>query len=519
MRNRDVLRPVHIVWFKRDLRVVDHAPLAGAARAGRVLPLYVVELGLWREPDASLRQWAFLRESLLELRAALARLGAPLVVRTGEVVEVLEDLRTRLPIGGLWAHEETGNLWTFARDRRVRAWARAHGIPFAEFRQSGVIRGLRDRTGWSRKWDAFMRRPIVSTSRRLEPVAKIEPGPIPETPAGLPADPCLHRQRGGRSEGSALLESFLAERCLPYQRAMSAPDTGAAHCSRLSPHLAFGTLSIREVLQATEAVLRACAGSREPEARKRAGALSSFVGRLHWRCHFVQKLEDEPAIERRPFHPFFEGLRGFDPDRHRAWAEGRTGWPYVDACMRSLAATGWLNFRARAMLMAVSSYQLWQDWREPGLHLARLFTDYEPGIHWSQVQMQSGTTGINTLRIYDPTKQGLDHDPDGRFVARWVRELAALPMPHRMAPWLAPPLVLADAGVRLGVDYPRPRVDATAAAAEAKAKLWAVRRRPGFAELADAIQEKHGSRKAGVPRPDKRRPATPRSSGQLRLEV
>lgn len=514
-----MLRPVQIVWFKRDLRVADHAPLAEAARRGPVLPLYLVEPDLWREPDASLRQWAFVRECLVELQPALGRLGAPLVVRTGEVVEVLEDLRTRLPIGGLWAHEETGNLWTFARDRRVRAWARAHGIPFRELRQSGVIRGLRSRAGWSRRWDAFMRRRIVPTPRGLEPVPGIDPGPIPESLPGVAADPCPGRQRGGRSEGLALLESFLAERCLPYQRAMSAPEAGALHCSRLSPHLAFGTLSIREVLQAAEAALRACAGSREPEARKKAAALRSFVGRLHWRCHFVQKLEDEPAIERRPFHPFFEGVRGFDPDRYRAWAEGRTGWPYVDACMRSLAATGWLNFRARSMLMAVSSYQLWQDWREPGLHLARLFTDYEPGIHWSQVQMQSGTTGINTLRVYDPTKQGRDHDPDGRFLARWVPELAALPMPHRMAPWRAPPLVLADAGVRLGVDYPRPMVDATRAAAEAKARLWDVRRRPGFAELADAIQDKHGSRKAGVPRPDKRRPSAPRPSGQLRLEV
>ncbi|MDW8370745.1 MAG: FAD-binding domain-containing protein [Geminicoccaceae bacterium] len=512
-------RSVQIVWFKRDLRVVDHAPLAQAARAGPVLPLYLVEPGLWREPDASGRQWAFVRESLVELRDTLARLGAPLVVRAGEAVAVLEELRGRLPVGGLWAHEETGNFWTFERDRRVRAWARSHGIPLRELRQSGVIRGLRDRTGWSRRWDAFMRRPIVPSPERIEPVPAIEPGPIPELPPGLSADPCPGRQRGGRSEALALLASFLDERCLPYQRAMSSPEAGAVHCSRLSPHLAFGTVSIREVLQRAEAALGALDGQREPEARKKAGALRSFVGRLHWRCHFVQKLEDEPEIERRPFHPFFEGVRGLDPDRFRAWAEGRTGWPYLDACMRALAATGWLNFRARSMLMAVSSYQLWQDWREPGLHLARLFTDYEPGIHWPQVQMQSGTTGINTLRVYDPTKQGLDHDPDGRFVACWVPELARLPTPHRLAPWRAPPLVLADAGIRLGIDYPLPLVDAARAAAEARARLWAIRRLPGFSERADAIQDKHGSRKAGVPRPDRRPPRPPGRSGQLRLDL
>jgi deoxyribodipyrimidine photo-lyase len=300
---------------------------------------------------------------------------------------------------------------------------------------------------------------------------------------------------------------------------MSAPEPGAVHCSRLSPHLAWGTISIREALQAAEAELRALREQHEPEARRKAGALRSFIGRLHWRCHFVQKLEDEPEIESRPLHPFFAGLRGHDPERFAAWAEARTGWPYVDACMRALSATGWLNFRARSMLVAVVCYQLWQDWREPGLHLARLFTDYEPGIHWPQIQMQSGTTGINTLRVYDPIKQGLDHDPDGSFVARWLPELARLPMPYRMAPWRAPPLVLADAGVRLGRDYPLPLVDAAQAAARARAELWTIRRRSGFAELADAIQEKHGSRKAGVPRPDSRRAKRTRPDTQLRLDL
>ncbi len=514
------MRPVQIVWFKRDLRVVDHAPLAAAAARGPVLPLFVVEPEAWCRPDASGRQWAFLRECLVELRAALAARGAPLVVRVGEMPAVLEDLRTRLPIGALWSHQETGNSWSYARDRRVAAWARAHGIPWSQPRQSGVIRGLRSRTGWARRWDAFMRRPLVPAPERIEPVPDLDPGPIPEAPPGLVTDPCPGRQPGGRLAGLALLESFLRERCLPYRRAMSAPEAGALHCSRLSPHLTFGTLSVREVFRAAEAERRSLRGTTDPLARRKAAALRSFVGRLHWRCHFVQKLEDEPDIERCCLHPMLEGLRDCDPQRLAAWAAGRTGWPYVDACMRALAATGWLNFRARAMLVAVAAYQLWQHWREPGLHLARLFTDYEPGIHWPQMQMQAGTTGINTLRTYDPIKQGLDHDPQARFVARWVPELARLPAVFRHRPWEAPPLVLADAGVRLGRDYPLPPVDAKTAAAEARARLFAIRRAPGFAELADAIQDRHGSRKAGLPRPDRRRRrAAPGDPQQLGLEL
>ena len=113
------MRPLQIVWFKRDLRIVDHRPLTAAAERGPVLPLYVVEPEWWQQPDASERQWLFCRESLLELRQALADLGQPLVVRSGDVVQVLERARRQFGIDGLWSHEETGNGWTYQRDKRV----------------------------------------------------------------------------------------------------------------------------------------------------------------------------------------------------------------------------------------------------------------------------------------------------------------------------------------------------------------------------------------------------------------
>ncbi len=495
--------PVQIVWFKRDLRIYDHAPLAEAAGLGPVLPLYVLEPGFWREPDASGRHLAFLCESLAELRESLAALGQPLIVRVGEVEAVLEDLRQHHPIGALRSHEETGNGWTFARDRRVRAWAAAHGIPWHERRQTGVIRRLARREGWARQWDQQMRRPLVPAPLRLMAVPGVDPGPLPTTGcATLAPDPCPERQCGGRSAGEATLRSFLDARGGPYRKAMSSPAAGAAHCSRLSPHLAWGTVSIRETLQAAEARLATLAPEERPVWR---GSLASFIGRLHWHCHFIQKLESEPRIEWRTFHPAYEGLRGTDELRLAAWALGRTGWPFVDACMRMLRATGWLNFRMRAMVMSVASYQLWQDWRPTGLELARLFTDYEPGIHWPQAQMQSGTTGINTLRIYNPIKQGQDHDPDGSFIRRWCPELAAVPLRWLHTPWLLPEIEQVDAACRLGRDYPLPLVDHAEAARTARDAIWAVRRRHGFAATADTIQARHGSRRSGLPQPAEQR--------------
>jgi deoxyribodipyrimidine photo-lyase len=210
----------------------------------------------------------------------------------------------------------------------------------------------------------------------------------------------------------------------------------------------------------------------------------------------MQKLEDEPEIELRNFARSADGLRpgddgvamtDLDRERLAAWCEGRTGYPMVDACMRSLRATGWLNFRMRAMLVSFAAYHLWLHWREPGLWLARQFLDFEPGIHWSQMQMQSGTTGINTLRMYSPAKQLRDHDPQGEFVSRWVPEWGS------------------DA-------YPAPIVDERAALAAAKERLFGQRRTGAARAEADAIQQRHGSRLSGLPRAGARRaePGAPR---------
>ena len=185
-------------------------------------------------------------------------------------------------------------------------------------------------------------------------------------------------------------------------------------------------------------------------------SLKSFNSRLHWHCHFIQKLEDEPQIEFKNLHSGYDGVRkvGENGDALKAWAAGETGLPFVDACMRYLRENGWLNFRMRAMLMAVASYHLWLHWREPGLELARLFTDYEPGIHWSQVQMQSGTTGINTIRIYNPVKQGKEQDPTGVFIRKWVPELSVIPDVFLHEPWKAE-----NSAHVLGSAYPYPIVD------------------------------------------------------------
>jgi deoxyribodipyrimidine photo-lyase len=490
---------LQVVWFKRDLRIQDHLPLVEAARRGPVLPLYVAEPGYWALPDTSGRQWALLAEALESLRHDLAALGQPLVVRSGDVVDLLGRLHARHGIAALWSHEETGNLWTYARDKAVAGFCRANGIAWTETPQFGVKRRLRDRDRWAAHFEDFMLRPRTSPPERLATVAGVEPGAIPTAAAlGIADDPCPGRQRGGRSVALGLLDTFFAGRGRNYTFEMSSPLTAAESCSRLSAHLATGSVSMREVVQRAyherQRLKEMPSASRPIPLR----SVESLIARLHWHCHFIQKLESEPEIERRAVHPAFERNRIATPEDHpylAAWSEGRTGFPFVDACMRSLIATGWINFRMRAMLMAFASYHLALDWRVTGERLARLFTDYEPGIHWPQVQMQSGQTGINTPRIYNPVKQSVDQDKNGAFMRRWLPVLARLPAAHLHEPWRMSRAEQVAYGVRLGVDYPERIVDHERAAREARLRLGEVRRIAGFREASRQVYVKHGSRK------------------------
>ena len=506
--------PVQLVWFKRDLRVEDHRPLREAAQRGPVLCLYVYEPDLHGSLEFTSAHLDFLRESLISLQHSLRDLGGMLVLRRGRVTEVLHALRRETSFVTLWSHEETGSDRTYRRDREVTAWCREQGIPWHEFRQDGVVRRLASRNGWSRHWEEFVRQP-ASKRPSLRGVHDVRSeGLLGPDDLGLSPSDKPSAQKGGEAEADRTLSSFLSERGMNYRAAMSSPVTGWTACSRISPYLAFGCISLRTVvdkLAERRRELREEEAAGEPVDRRWFGSLQSFGSRLRWHCHFMQKLEDEPRIEFGNFVRAYDGLREEFTNstegrrRFEAWKDGLTGYPMVDACIRCVKATGWLNFRMRAMLASFSAYHLWLHWREPAVWLGSHFLDFEPGIHFSQFQMQSGTSGINTVRIYSPAKQAAEQDPDGEFILRWVPEMRGVPVSWLARPEQMPAELQIRSGCVIGRDYPAPIVEHTVAVKEARERIAAVRRQTATRSQARAVFVRHGSRKKSAVSSTKKR--------------
>ncbi len=489
---------IQVVWLKRDLRLADHRPLVEAASRGALVLLYIYEPSIAAAPDYDGCHLEFVNQSLECLDAELAEHLGGVTYRLGEAVDVLARLHEAHGIDGLWSHEETGNALTYERDKAVKRWCRANNIPWTEIPQFGVFRPLAGRDGWAKRWDAFM-------SERMVSVPSMKFADVPHegrrdvADLGIEVSTKHSAQVGGRENGLIMLDGFLTERGVNYRADMSSPVEGWEGCSRLSPHLAYGTVSMRETYQATKQAVDAWrARSKDVDIDKRwFGSLSSFEGRLHWHCHFMQKLEDQPSIEYQNMARAYDGMR--DPYWNQEWFErwcaGQTGYPMVDACMRCLHETGWLNFRMRAMLVSFASYHLFLDWRPTSRYLARQFVDYEPGIHYSQFQMQSGVTGINTLRIYSPAKQVEDQDPEGLFIRKWVPELESVPKAYLANPETMPGLTQLEVGCVIGKHYPAPIVDHKTAYKTARDRVWEVRKTPAAKAEAKLVYEKHGSRK------------------------
>ena len=447
-----------IVWFRQDLRLADNAPLLAAAKAGPVLPVYVLD-------DAAAGEWAmggahrwWLHHSLQSLGADLAALGAPLVLRRGSAAKLLPELARATGARSVHAGQ-MAEPWAQTQEQAVRA-ALPEGVELHLHRTATLFDfgAVRTKTGGA--YGIFT--PFARAARALG--APCAPEPAPQTLAALAAKSAAlgswnllptkpdwaagfrETWQPGEAHAHARAKTFMAERLPAYHEGRNTP--GEDLTSMLSPHLHWGELSPAQLWHQAAEV-----GSGE--------GLDRYHTELLWHEFSTNLLWRNPALPDAPQRADFARLRWRkDPAGLRAWQKGRTGIPIVDAGMRQLWHVGWMHNRVRMITASFLVKHLLVSWVEGERWFWDTLVDGDLAVNAQSWQWVAGcgTDSQPFFRVFNPQTQGEKFDPNGVYVRRWVPELATLPDRWIHAPWTAPQAVLDQAGLTLGRDYPRPVV-------------------------------------------------------------
>lgn len=422
-----------LVWFRRDLRIHDHGPLDRAARRGAVIPVFVFDSALLQHPETGSARVQFMLGCLRRLDHDLRQRGGRLILRSGDPVQVLPQLIRETQAEGIYAYLDCERIYGRVRDARLHQALDRQQMKIRWFEPQGSTPDLIPYPQYRDLWFSQMQEPILPTPERVSVPSEISSDPWPRmqdlghTADGKPIPV------GGTAAARRVLQQFIQGKAERYYWQLSYPS--AQVTTGLGPYLKFGVISPRECVQ-TLGSLQAHGDQRV----QRSG--QQVIARLRWGSGFMQRFRYLPQLELRSLYQIFDAEGwAFDADLYRAWQEGRTGFPIVDAAARCLQATGGvgeLNFRTRAIYSSFLSNLLGMDWRYGALHFMRHLIDGDCPIDHYQWAMQAGVTHCvdkSWTRIYNPEQTAVDRcDPQGRFIKRWLPELAHLPPDHLGSP-------------------------------------------------------------------------------------
>ncbi|MDK9704859.1 MAG: DNA photolyase family protein [Sulfuritalea sp.] len=464
-----------LVWFRRDLRTHDHAALHHALRThARVYCTFVFDATILDPLPRRDRRVEFILRAVEEVAAALREMGGALIVRHGDPVVEIPRLVAELGVEAVYVNRDYEPS-AIARDAEIHH--RLAGVDFHDFKDQVIFDRTEVMTQGGMPFSVFtpyknvwLKRlapadlepwPVEKYAARLAPPRKAEPLPALQDLGFEPTDLGELALPTGMSGAQTLFRDF-TDRIDDYAAARDFPAVKG--CSYLSAHLRFGTISIRQL-------------AAYAHAQSSRGA-ATWLSELIWRDFYHVVLWHHPRVATRCFKPACDALRwDTAPDLFTAWCAGRTGYPLVDAAMRQLAFSGWMHNRLRMVAASFLTKDLGLDWRQGEAWFAEKLIDFDMAANnggW-QWAASTGCDAQPWFRIFNPVTQAEKFDAEGRFIRRYVPELASVPQKFIHAPWKMSAAEQSACGVRIGHDYPAPVVDHAAARARTLARFGAIR--------------------------------------------